>query len=536
MSEESKKRLSRRKFVALTGSALAASGLLAACGDATVTTAPAPAATTAAGATTTAAGAAATTAAGATTTAAGAAATTAAGAAATTAAGAAATTAAGAATTAAGAATAAAAAAGPTDYNKVGKELVDAFAGKLKGTKVSIAHGVSGEEEKKFQACFKDFQDKTGITVNLIPGNNETSINVKVESNTTEDIVNFPQPGLMGSIAKSGKIIDLNKVINQDWLKQNYKQGFIDTNTVDGPNGKILGGIFQGINFKSAVWYPKKDFDAAGYKIPTTWAELKALSDQIVKDGDTPWAIGIESGSATGWPATDWIEDIMLRTTTLENYDKWTKGELPFTSPEVKNAFQIMTDIWFNDKYVYGGRKSIPTTNFGDAPTPMLQNPPKAWLHRQGTFITSFFEKNKPGVKAGVDYDFFYLPPIDEKYGKPVLFAGDLFSMFKDRPEVRAVIQFLTTYESIQPWIKAGGGRLSPHQNVNLADYTSEMERKAAQSIINATSARFDGSDLMPGAVGSGTFWKGVTDYVSGSSNLDQALTTMQSGWANVKK
>jgi alpha-glucoside transport system substrate-binding protein len=362
------------------------------------------------------------------------------------------------------------------------------------------------------------------------------AINVKVTSGTVEDIVNFPQPGTMATYAKAGKIVDLNKVISTDWLKQNYNQGFLDTNTVDGTGGKILGGIFNRINFKSAVWYPKKAFDAANYKIPATWAEMKTLMDNIVKDGDTPWCIGIGSDAATGWPATDWVEDIMLRTTTLENYDKWTRGELAFTSPEVKNAFTVMTDIWFNDKYVYGGRKSIASTAFGDAPTPMLQTPPKCWMHRQGTFITSFFEKNKPGVKAGVDYDFFYLPPIDEKFGKPVLFAGDLFSMFNDRPEVRAVIQYLSTYESVQPWIKLGTGAISPHKNANLADHTTDLERKAAQSILGASSVRFDGSDLMSAEVGSGSFWKGVTDYVSGSANLDQALDTMQKGWANVKR
>ena len=298
----------------------------------------------------------------------------------------------------------------------------------------------------------------------------------------------------------------------------------------------ILGGIFNRINLKSIVFYPKKAFDEAGYKTPETWDDMKKLMDQIVADGDTPWCIGIESGGATGWAATDWVEDIMLRTTSLENYDKWTKGELPFTSPEVKNAVQAMSDIWFNDKYVYGGRKAIATTNFGDAPAPMMQDPPKCWLHRQGTFITTFLEKAKPGAKAGVDYDFFYLPPIDAAYGKPVLFAGDLFSVFNDRPEVRAVIEYLTTYESVAPWIKIGGGAISPHKNAVLSDYTNSVDKKAAEIIANASSARFDGSDLMPSEVGAGSFWKGMTDYVSGSADLDQALTTIQNGWKNVKK
>jgi alpha-glucoside transport system substrate-binding protein len=444
------------------------------------------------------------------------------------------------ATAAPGEATAAPAAApaGAVDYSKIGQELADAFAGKYKGTTVSLLHGLTSQEEiTKFTAQFKDFQEKTGITVKLIPGSTTEAIAVKAQSGTIEDIVNFPQPGTMGSYAKQGKLVDLNKFIKADWLKQNYNQGFIDTNTVPGADGKpILGGVFNRINLKSIVFYPKKAFDDAGYKIPTTWDEQTALMDQIVKDGDTPWCIGIESGGATGWPATDWIEDIMLRTTSLENYDKWTKGELPFTDPIVKNAFQKMTDIWFNDKYVYGGRKAIATTNFGDAPAPMLQDPPKCWLHRQGTFITSFMEKVKPGIKAGVDYDFYYLPPIDPQYGKPVLFAGDLFSVFNDRPEVRALIEYFTTYESVAPWIKIGGGAISPHKNAVLSDYTNPIDKKAAEIIQNASSARFDGSDLMPAEVGSGSFWKGITDYVSGSADLDQALTTIQAGWANVKK
>jgi alpha-glucoside transport system substrate-binding protein len=263
---------------------------------------------------------------------------------------------------------------------------------------------------------------------------------------------------------------------------------------------------------------------------------MQTLMDDIVADGDTPWCIGMESAAATGWPATDWIEDIMLRTTSLENYDAWTRGELEFTSPEVRNAFQVLTDIWFNDQYVYGGRAAIASTNFGDAPTPMLQDPPLCWLHRQGNFITTFFERNAPGVEGGVDYDFFYLPPIDDQYGKPVLYAGDLFSMMNDRPEVRALIQYFTTYESIQPWIQIGGGALSPHNNAIVDDYTTDIERGMAETILTATSVRFDGSDLMPAEVGSGSFWKGITDYVSGSANLDQALETIQNGWTNVQR
>jgi alpha-glucoside transport system substrate-binding protein len=426
---------------------------------------------------------------------------------------------------------------GTMDWSKVGPEAVNAFNGQYKGTKVTMFGPFGGDDEVKFNNSLKDFESKTGIDIQYEGSKEfETTINVRVEGGSPPDIADFPQPGLMASIAKSGKIIDANKMVNTEWLKSNYNQGYLDTATVDTGGGtKILGGVFQRVNAKSLVWYPKKAFDAAGYKEPKTWDDLTALENQIIADGDTPWCIGIESGTATGWPATDWTEQMMLRTTSLENYDKWTSGTLPFTDPIVKNAVQKWSDIWFNDKMVYGGTKQIVSTAFGDAPAPMFQDPPKCYLHNQGNFITSFFETAKPGVKGGVDYDFFLLPALDPQYGAPVEFGGDLMTAFSDRPEVRAVMQYFSTYEGIRGWVVQGGA-LAPQKDSNLNDYANAVDRKVAETLVNASAVRFDGSDLMPGAVGAGTFWKGMTDYVSGSVNLDQALEEAQAGWANVQK
>jgi len=215
------------------------------------------------------------------------------------------------------------------------------------------------------------------------------------------------------------------------------------------------------------------------------------------------------------------------QTTSLENYDKWVSGELKFASPEVKHAAEVMSDLWFKEGYTYGGRQAIATTNFGDAPKPMFENPPKCWLHKQGNFITTFFPEDKV---AGVDYDFFYLPPIDPAYGKPVLVAGDIYGMFNDRPEVRAVMEFFTTGASIEEWVKQGGA-ISPHLDSSLDWYTNDVDRGVAEIIKNATSVRFDGSDLMPSAVGAGSFWKSMTSYVSGSIDLDTALAEIDAAW-----
>jgi alpha-glucoside transport system substrate-binding protein len=410
-----------------------------------------------------------------------------------------------------------------------GQELTDAFAGKYKGKVVTMTGPFVDNDAVKFDNSVKDFEDKTGIDIQYSGTKEfEATIAIRVEGGDAPDIADFPQPGGLSSLVAKGYGVDLNKVIAADWLKQNYLQSWLDMGTMKGPNGPIMAGIWARVNGKSAVWYPKKEFDAAGYKIPQTWDELIALSDQIVKDGDTPWCVGIESGAATGWPMTDWIEEMMLRTTSVENYDKWVKGELKFDSPEVRKAIDVVSQIWFKDGYVYGGRKAIATTAFGDAPKPMFEKPPKCWLHKQGNFITTFFPE---GLVAGEDYDFFYLPTVDEINGKnPVLVAGDIYAMFNDRPEVRAVIQYFTMGESLKGWVEAGGA-ISPHKDASLDWYKDPITKKVAEMIQNATAVRFDGSDLMPAAVGSGTFWKYMTDFVSGSTDLDTALKEIDASW-----
>ena len=157
----------------------------------------------------------------------------------------------------------------------------------------------------------------------------------------------------------------------------------------------------------------------------------------------------------------------------------------------------------------------------------MFDDPPKCWLHKQGNFITSFFPA---GLEAGVDYDFFYLPPIDEQYGKPVLVAGDLMAMFNDRPEVRAVMEYFTKGASVETWVKSGGA-IVPHYDSSLDWYSNDVDRGVAEIILNADSVRFDGSDLMPGEVGAGSFWKGMTDYVSGTIDLDTTMKEIDSAW-----
>ena len=414
-------------------------------------------------------------------------------------------------------------------WSLMSAELTSACAGELAGTVVTMTGPFTDADEVKFNESIADFESWTGIDIQYTGSKEfEVAITAAVDGGAAPDIADFPQPGLLKRFVDAGQVVDVNTFMNSEWLSTNYSQSWLDMANIGGINA----GVWARYNGKSLVWYPKKAFDEAGYTVPTTWAELTALADQIVADGSSPWCVGIESGAATGWPATDWMEEVMLRTTSLENYDNWTlpatpEDRLPFTSPEVKNAAETLGTIWFTENYVFGGREAIAGTFFGDAPTPMFDENPGCYMHKQGNFITSFFPE---GLVAGEDYDFFYLPGIDEAYGSPFLVAGDIYAMFSDRPEVRAVMDFFSRGDSLKTWL-ASGGALSPHNDAQLEWYGSDVERGIAELVAGATSLRFDGSDIMPGAVGAGSFWKGMTDWVSGTVDLDTALAEIDASW-----
>ncbi|TVQ40161.1 MAG: carbohydrate ABC transporter substrate-binding protein [Spirochaetaceae bacterium] len=395
----------------------------------------------------------------------------------------------------------------------------------LSGTEVVIFGAYVDEDASRFQAAMQPFIEQTGIDVYYEgSGDFEALITVRAEGGDPPDIAAFPQPGLMSDLHGQGHIIDLRDWLSQAELAASYDQSWIDMSRHD--DGAIMG-VWYRTSVKSLVWYAPAVFAAEGYEIPTSWDELLVLSDQMVADGYTPWSISMESGGATGWVGTDWIEDIMLRIHPPDVYDAWVAGDLPFDSPEVRAAFEYLAEIWFNDDYVLGGTASILTVPFGDGANPVVTDPPRALMHRQASFITAFLPD---GTAIGEDGDisYFYLPHIDPDMGDPVLVAGDIMSAMQDRPEVRAVMRYLTTGESTRGWLEQGGF-VSPHLDADLSWYP-ELDRGYAEILMNADVVRFDASDLMPGAVGTGSFWTGMVDFVSGDS-LDEVLPAIDASW-----
>ena len=406
----------------------------------------------------------------------------------------------------------------------------------LSGQTVSIAGPWLTGDEENFDKVNAYFEKATGAKVDYAGSDSfEQQIVIDIKAGSPPNLAAFPQPGLAANMAAIGGLVPLGNDM-ENWVKNNYAAGpsWVDLGTYPDKNGNDqFYGFFYNVNVKSLVWYVPENFEAGGYEIPKTMEELIALSDQIVKDGGTPWCIGLGSGDATGWPATDWVEDIMLRTQTPNVYDGWVANTVKFNDPRVVNAIETFGKFAKNKDYVEGGSRAVGATDFRDSPKGMFTVPPKCYMHRQASFIPAFFPK---GVEVGTDADFFYFPAFEAKaaqLGNPVLGGGTLMAITKDSPATREYMKYLQHPKSHEIWM-SGKGFLTPHKGVDLNAYSSGILRKQGEILQNATTFRFDGSDLMPGAIGAGSFWSQMVFYVSGAS-AQKVADNIQNSWDAIK-
>jgi alpha-glucoside transport system substrate-binding protein len=390
-----------------------------------------------------------------------------------------------------------------------------------------------GGDKAQWETVIHYFSEATGVSVEVGSSRNyEEQARIDIAAGSPANVTLLPQPGLLAEFAAQGKLLDLGEETT-NWINENYSAGpsWAALGQFKGPDGAVhqYGFPFKQ-EVKSLVWYSPDNLSEAGYEIPETMEELLALQDQIIADGGTPWCIGLESGGATGWPATDWIEDILLRTQPPEVYDGWVANTIKFNDPRIIEAIETFGSIAKDDKKVAGGVAAVTTTSFGDSPKGLFTVPPQCYLHRQASFIPAFFPQ---GTVAGEDYNFFYFPPYASKpeLGRPVLGSGNLAVITKDSPAARALMDFLRTPIAHEIWMaQPNGSFLSAHKDANPEVYNSQANKDLGQILLNATTFRFDGSDLMPGPIGAGAFWTGMVDYVNGKSAQETA-DQIQAAW-----
>ena len=410
--------------------------------------------------------------------------------------------------------------------------------GSLEGEEVTITGALIGTDQDGFRAAFEPFTEETGIIVSYQGSDNfEQEIQIQMESGDTPDFALWPQPGAVVDAANRGYLTPLADLdIDLDEYQNNFSSYLVGLGTVD---GVIYGGA-NAANLKSIVWYQPAEFEARGYTVPTTWDDMIALADQIVADGMNPFCFGMYSNGASGWLATDWMEDIMLRTGDgVASYDKWVSHEMPFNDPIVKNAATLLSQIMHTEGYVVGGTDAIVSTYFGNAQDPMFEKDangnPGCFMHRQASFITSFWpEAAQAG--AGTETTVFPFPAMDDGLPKAALGAGDMFGVFNDRDATKAVVEYMLSNNFFEAAAqRPDNSRIYGHVDFDTSLYSKDITRVLADTITGALAEnafRFDASDLMPPEVGAGSFWKEMMNLaVEGPGYIDTALDNIEKSW-----
>ncbi len=431
----------------------------------------------------------------------------------------------------------------PTGYTELDAALNGDF--KDAAPAVSIQTQWIGGEGENFSAAIADFVAATGIRIQVdsIGSSHETVLRTRIEGGQPPDLAMLAQPTAVLQYGEQGRLIDVNTIMDGDKLAAEHPAtiGLI-TNAAGN-----TWAIPYKADVKSTVWYPILAFEAAGYEVPATWDEMIALSDQIVADGNgNPWCVGMGAGTATGWQYTDWVEEVMLRTQTPEQYNAWIAGDLDFNSPEVRAAFEMVDEILLTENYVYGGTTAVmntPQTEPFDPAFPQDGNwegfTPGCWMHKIPTWYgPDFFPDVRAGgagtqtqYEIGTEIGIFYLPPINAEQGTPALGSADSLMVMADRPEVRAVAQFLSTPQGVQRWIEAGSA-ISANTETPQEWYEGAYKLDVAAEIVNnATYLGFDASDLMPAAVGAGAFWTEAVRHIDGGASLDEVLPAIDAAW-----
>ncbi|MDR0848219.1 MAG: ABC transporter substrate-binding protein [Propionibacteriaceae bacterium] len=404
--------------------------------------------------------------------------------------------------------------------------------GDLTGKTVTVYATFIDTEGAQYEQSFKPFGDCTGATI-AFEGSREfeAQLPVRVAAGAAPDIAILPQPGLLATMVATGKVVAAPATVAAN-VDQYWSASWKAYGTVDG----TFYAAPLGASAKSFVWYSPSMFADAGYKIPTTWDELLTLTKTIADDGVAkPWCAGIESGEATGWPATDWVEDMVLRFAGGENYDKWVSHEIPFNDPSIVKALTEMSKILRDDAYVnagIGNVQSIASEAWTDAGFPIVEG--QCYLHRAASFYQTNWTTLDPSLTVGPDGDVWAFPlPGLTADSQPVIGGGDFVAAFADRPEVAAFQAYLSSAEwanakataTPQGWVTANNG-------LDKSLLKSPMDQLAYDALsAPGVEFRFDGSDLMPSEVGAGSFWKEMTAYFAQGKSEKDVLDTIEASW-----
>jgi alpha-glucoside transport system substrate-binding protein len=380
-----------------------------------------------------------------------------------------------------------------------------------------------GAELDSFNAVIAPFKSQNGITINVETTKDvNATLTTRLAGNNPPDIAVLPNPGKMQQLASQNHLIALDSFLDMNKVHADYSKAWTDLGSYKGH----LYAIFYKAANKGTIWYSPTQFQSNSYQVPATWNDLVSLSTQIASSGKYPWSMGVESGSASGWPAADWIAQIYLNQSGPDMYDKWVAHTIPWTDPSIKTAFQTFGQIAGGTHYINGAPQSILATNYQPASFLPFNTPPDAYMYYLGDFTETFITTQFKSLAPGTDFSFFPFPTINSQYAGAVTGGADLVTALKNTTAVQKLVQYLETAAAQEIWVKRGGFT-SPNKNVNLSAYPDPVAKASAQQLQSANIYRFGADDLMPAQV-EDAFWKAMLTYIATPDQLDSILSNME--------
>jgi alpha-glucoside transport system substrate-binding protein len=394
----------------------------------------------------------------------------------------------------------------------------------ISGETVNVLGVWGGTELEGFQSVFSAWEEDTGASVAFEGTRDLTAtLRTRIGGNNPPDIAVLPNPALMTEFAQQGVLQPLGEVLDMDQLGEDYAETWIDLGTVDDE----LYGLWVKAAAKSTVWYDPAQFEEGGMEVPATFDDMVAASDELAQAGEiTPWSMGLQDGAASGWPGTDWIQEILLHESGGEVYDQWVNHEIPWTDDAVRSAWEKFGQFLHGEGYLPGGAQFAVSTSPQNASFLPFEDPPRAYMYFLGAFTEGFIAAQFPDQEAGTDYDFFPFPTINSEFEGAATGSGDIVVVFNDTPAARSFMEFMADGANWAPWAERGGFT-TPSSALDASAYPSDLIASTAEQLTEASVFRFDADDMMPAEL-QNAYFQAVVQYAQNPDGLDGILQSLE--------
>jgi len=393
----------------------------------------------------------------------------------------------------------------------------EAAGGQRIGGTLNLLGVLSGPQLDAYLSSFAPFEEATGIDLRY-EGTRDVNavLQTRIAGGNPPDLVSNPSAGQMRALAAEGRLVALDDKIDLAAARRDFPGGLLDLATV---NGRLYG-LFYNSAVNNLVWYDPKHYD--GPEPAATLQQLDAYAAELAGQGRAPYCAGLESGAASGWPGAGWVEQLVLTQSGPAAFDRWVQGQLPWTSPEVRQAFQTFGAVVTDPKMVAGGPTAVLTTSFDKSPQGLVARRPACYLHVQADFLGNLLAASVPGVKPMTDIDFYPFPAAAPGQERALITSGEMLGAFRDTPQTRAFMKYVAS-PAFGPMVAGTGQWIGANKQTRLTAYTTPLSRKAAEVYAGATTVRYTAQNSMPLAVNQ-AFLKAVLGYVKDPGSLDAQL------------